>query len=377
MTGRIFISVIACGNGGLSARGIARNGGDGSHYRIALTSPVSANVNICNSSGIRPVPVIPFANCFKDAHQMRVALFGGTGFVGRYLVDALVAAGHEPALLVRPGSEEKVTSADHCRLTSGHLGERAAIDATLEGCDAIIFAVGILREQRGKGITFESLQHDAVVDICAAAREQGISRFLLMSANGVRPHGTPYQDTKFRAEAHVRAAGFAATIVRPSVIFGDPRGAMEIATQLFRDLIRPPLPAIGFHTGWRPTAGPVMMSPVHARDVADTFVYCLENPDTAGQVLTLGGPEALSWVDMLRRVAAATGRRKWIVPVPVRVMFAVSALFDWLPFFPVTRDQLRMLAEGNTADPARLQTLLGRPAIAFTPENLSYLADAA
>jgi len=304
---------------------------------------------------------------------MRVALFGGTGFVGRYLVDALLAAGHEPSLLVRPGSADKVSSADRCRVISGDLGSRDAVDATLEGCAAVIYCVGILREDRRRGVTFEALQYEGVVQVGEAALARGLSRFLLMSANGVRAPGTPYQETKLRAEAYVKSAGFAATVFRPSVIFGDPRGAMEIATQLHRDMVRPPLPAAGFHTGWRPSRGPVLMSPVHVADVADCFVAALADPATAGETFVLGGPEPLSWVEMLRRIAAATGRQKLIVPVPIGLMMLAAALFDRLPFFPVTRDQLRMLAEGNTAAAGPLERLLGRPAAAFTPGSLAYL----
>ena len=86
---------------------------------------------------------------------MRVAIIGGTGFVGGYLVDALLDADHEPALLVRPGSENKVRRGDACRLTAGELSNVDAIARTLDGCDAVIYNVGILRENRRLGITFE------------------------------------------------------------------------------------------------------------------------------------------------------------------------------------------------------------------------------
>jgi len=307
---------------------------------------------------------------------MRVAVFGGSGFVGRYLVDALIEAGHEPSLLVRPGSEDKVSRAEECRLISGDLGNRDAVETAVRGCDAVIYNVGILREDAARGITFEAMQYDGVVQVCNAAAAQGISRFLLMSANGVRRPGTPYQETKARAEEHVKSEGFATTVFRPSVIFGDPRGAMEIASQLHRDMIRPPLPAAGFFSGWRPSRGQVVMSPVHVEDVAQAFVTALGSPATVGETYRLGGPETLTWVEMLQRIAAAVGKRKIIVPVPLAAMALLATLLDWLPFFPVTRDQLKMLAQGNSADPEAMEALLGRPATAFASDNLSYLAAA-
>ena len=90
--------------------------------------------------------------------MMRVAIFGGSGFVGSFLVDALIAAGHEPSLMVRLGSERKVRQAKRCRLVAGNLSSTTAIDATLENCAAVIYSVGILKESPKQGITFEELQ---------------------------------------------------------------------------------------------------------------------------------------------------------------------------------------------------------------------------
>jgi NADH dehydrogenase len=194
-----------------------------------------------------------------------------------------------------------------------------------------------------------------------------------MSANGAKSPGTPYQETKFRAEEHVRASGFDVTIFRPSVIFGEPRGRMEIGTQLYTEMISPPIPAIGFFTGWRPHQGAITMSPVHVEDVARAFLTALRESSTIGKTYVLGGPEALTWTEMLRRIARTVGRKKWILPMPIGIMKLAAALFEWLPFFPVTRDQLTMLAEGNTADPAALTELIGRQPIAFNEAHLAYL----
>jgi uncharacterized protein YbjT (DUF2867 family) len=300
---------------------------------------------------------------------MRVAVIGGTGFVGGYLVDALLDASHTVSLMVRAGSEGKV-QADVWRKISGDVADKNAVEATVEGCDAVIYCIGILRESPAQGMTFEGLQFDGVVRAVDAAKSKGIRRFLLMSANGAKVPGTPYQETKKRAEDYLLASGLDATVFRPSVIFGDPKGRMEIATQLYREVVRPPLPAPGFMT----TAGHVRMSPVHVADVADAFVNALTGDSTFGKTYELGGPEVLSWSDMIDRVAKAVGTDKWVLPMPVGLMKIGATLFDWLPFFPVTRDQLTMLAEGNTAEPSIIESLIERPPKAFTPDNLSYLS---
>jgi NADH dehydrogenase len=305
---------------------------------------------------------------------MKVALFGGTGFVGGYLVDTLLAAGHELSVLIRPGSEDKLTSREKCRVTIGDISSVDAIEATLDGCEALIYNIGILKAFPRKGITFEKLHFDGVRRVVNAAQKLNVRRVLLMSANGVKSPGTPYQDTKYRAEKFVQQSGLEWTIFRPSVIFGNSNGLQEITSQLYHELVKPPIPAVAFHTGWNPKGNGVVMSPVHIQDVADAFVGALSNQATVGETYVLGGPEVLTWEQMVQRIATAVGRHKWMLPMPVGLMKFGATLFDWLPFFPATRDQLTMLAEGNTADSAVLETLINRPPTAFVPENLSYLS---
>jgi uncharacterized protein YbjT (DUF2867 family) len=297
---------------------------------------------------------------------MRVAIIGGTGFVGGYLVDALTAAGHDVAVLVRPGSEAKLRGGSNVTSVPGELGSAKVLHGLVEGCDAVIYNVGLLREFPRQGITFEQAQFLGVVDTVSAMQEAGVRRLLLMSAIGVKHPGTRYQSTKKRAEEHALGSGLDVTVLRPSVIYGDPRGTMEFATQLYRDMVRPPLPAVSFPG--------VKMSPVFIEDVADAFVAALEDDETIGKTIELAGPEILSWDDMVTRIAAAAGRKKLLLTMPIPVMRFGATLFDWLPFYPVTRDQLTMLEEGNTASSAPLQKLIGRPPKAMTSETLSYLA---
>lgn len=306
---------------------------------------------------------------------MKVAVIGGTGFVGSYIAESLVRDGHDVSMLVRPGSEAKVPSGIPVTTTSGDIASQDALNAVLAGCDAVIYCVGILRAYPRQGITFESTQYEGVVRVVEAAIANDVGRFVLMSANGVRLQGTRYQETKRRAEEVVLGSGLAATVLRPSVIFGDPRGRMEFATQLNRDMVQPPLPAIGFFSGWRPATGPVMMSPVHVADVASAFSSVLTNEASVGATYVIAGPEDLSWVQMLRIIAAASGRKKWIIPFPISLMTLAATLLDWLPFFPVTRDQLTMLAENNVGDPTILESLIGRQPRAFSPGNLAYLSN--
>lgn len=303
----------------------------------------------------------------------RIGLFGGTGFVGSYLVDALLASDFHPVLLVRDGSEAKVRQRNRCTIVNGDIDDADAIRRVVDGSDALIYNIGILREFPKRGITYAKLQDEAARRVMDTAAAAGVRRFLLMSANGVKPDGTAYQRSKYSAEAHLQATDLDWTIFRPSVLFGDPRGHMEFATQLSAEIIDSPLPAPLFHSGLLPLgAGGFSLSPVHVTDVAAAFVKALQDPRTIGQNYRLGGPESITWREILSRLAAARGRKKWMLPAPAFGVMAVAALLDRFEAFPITRDQLRMLLEGN-ACPADDLVNLGIEPKHFSGEALHYL----
>jgi NADH dehydrogenase len=308
---------------------------------------------------------------------MKVAVFGGTGFVGSYLVDALLARGHVPRLLVRPGSESKVRQRERCELVPGGIEDRGAISACLEGAHAAIYNIGLIREFPGQGITWEKMHYEGLARAVDAAVAAGVQRFVLMSANGVKPEGTGYQSTKFRAEQYLAASGLDWTVFRPSVVFGDPRGLMEFCSMLYAQMLKPPIPAPLFHAGlWPSGAGRFRMSPVAVEDVAEAFVRALETPASVGRVFPLGGPEAPEWRDILRVIAAAAGKRKLLLPAPVALPRAAAALFDRFAWFPVTRAQLDMLLEGNACDGSEAWSLFGITPRRFEAANLGYVAAA-
>ncbi len=307
---------------------------------------------------------------------MKVAIIGGTGFVGSYLVDELLAGGHRPRLLVRAGSEHKVPARERCDLITGKVSQAEALAECVSGADALIYLVGILREFPARGITFEAIQYQGFVDSLAAARAAGIDRVVLMSANGVEQAAVAYQQTKRRAEQHLAESGVHWTVFRPSVIFGDPRGRMEFCTQLKAELVDPPLPATLFFPGINPlTAGDQPMSPVFVGDVARCFAACLDDPASFGQIYPLGGPRVLSWKEIVGTIARAGGRRgKLTMPAPAWGVKAVARVFEGFAWFPLTADQVTMLMQGNEADGSRAFTQFGIEPTRFGESALGYLA---
>lgn len=304
---------------------------------------------------------------------MKIAILGGTGFVGSYLVDALVASGHQPILLVRPGHEDRVRHPAKCISVTGQVGDSAAVSNALCQADAVIYNIGILREFPARGITFEELHFKALRRCVDAAQHLGVKRLLLMSANGASTGGTAYQRSKRAAEDYLAASELDWTVFRPSVIFGDPRGRMEFASQLARDVIDGALPAPLFYDGLVPrNPGSFCLSPVHVADVAEAFVRALGDRGTYRQTLHLGGPASLSWRAILETIAAACGRKKHMLPVPAFGISTAAALFDRFEKFPVTREQIDMLLQGNTCDSGDLQRLGIQPR-PFDVASLGYL----
>lgn len=305
---------------------------------------------------------------------MKVALIGGTGFIGGYLVDELLKQGHQPTLLVRPGSETRARHSDACVIVSGTIQEPEAVKQTISGADAVIYNIGILKEYPKKGITFQALQFDGARLAMDTAKATGVQRFLLMSANGVKGDGTDYQKTKYMAEQYLQSSGLDWTIFRPSVLFGDPRGTMEFASQLYRDIVSQPIPAPLFYDGLLPTgAGSARMSPVHVTDVARVMVACLTHEQSKGQIFPLGGPAELSWKQILEMIGKATGRRVFGVPTPAWAVKTVADMLKGLDIMPVTKDQITMLMEGNTCDSSALFRELSIEPTPFDVGHLSYL----
>ena len=306
---------------------------------------------------------------------MKVALFGGTGFVGAYIAEELLKNNHDPHLLVRPGSEHKVFQPDKCKVNIGDLRDFETIELIVKDSDAVIYNIGIIRQFPKKGITFEAIHFEGAKHCIDVAKNFGIKRFILMSANEVKYDGTVYQSTKFLADQYLKNTGLDWTIFRPSLIFGNPKGRQEFCSQLRDDMLSLPLPAPLFFEGLVPwTAGQFEMSPIHIKDVAVFFVKALNIGKTIGEIYELGGPKSYTWMELIDLISAASGKKKWKIPAPVTPIKLAASIFERFPFFPITKDQLTMLLEGNTCDSTSSFKFFEVDPISFSTENLEYLA---
>ena len=197
-----------------------------------------------------------------------------------------------------------------------------------------------------------------------------------MSANGVKPSGTGYQETKYKAEVYLKANIRDWTIIRPSLVFGDSKGKMEFCSQLKKDMLSLPFPAPAFFGGLNfLNAGNFKMSPIHVKDVAKIFVKCIENGHAFKKTYELGG-EDYSWKEIIKTIAKAYGKNKMLIPAPALFIYLVAALFDRFDWFPISRDQISMLLEGNTCDSDIIFKRYNITPIKFNTDNLEYLLNA-
>ncbi|MBU6391866.1 MAG: NAD(P)H-binding protein, partial [Planctomycetes bacterium] len=140
---------------------------------------------------------------------MKIFLTGSTGFVGRQILQDLIDNNYQVKCLIRQGSEHKIANYKRdADIVHGDITDASSLHGKLEGCDVVINLVGIIREFRRRGITFEKLHYEGTANLVNAACSQGVRRFIQMSALGARPDGkTRYQQTKFHAEECVRNSG--------------------------------------------------------------------------------------------------------------------------------------------------------------------------
>lgn len=278
---------------------------------------------------------------------MQVFVTGGTGFVGQEMIRQLLAADYQVRALVR--HPQALASCAEVDTVVGDTTQPETLRDALAGCSAVIHLVGIIREFPGRGISFSALHPRSTENLIRAAAEQNITRFIHMSANGTREQAaTRYHRSKWEAEQRVRASGLEWTIFRPSLIFGPQDEFVNMLAGLIRKL--PVVPVIG--------DGRYQLQPVSVRDVARSFVAALARHESIGETYHCCGPEVYSYDQLLDEIGRALGLSRGVRKIhqPLGLMKPTVSVLQYLPLFPMTRDQLTMLLEGNLCRDSRWAT---------------------
>ncbi len=291
---------------------------------------------------------------------MRVAITGGTGFVGSNTARALLAAGHEVVLVSR--GTRRVAPREGLRAVRADVIGGEGLAEAFAGCDAVVHLTAIIRE-KGKQ-TFDRVIRLGTEHVVAAASKAGVGHLVYISAIGADPDPRfPYHYTKWMAEQSVRSSGVPYTILRPSLIFGPGDGFFTTLCSLVRYSI-PVIPIAG--------DGGSLFQPIGIDDVVRCIVLSLER-GPARRVIEIGGPEQLSYegiVDVIHDAIGAGMRIK--VHVPVGALLPAAMVMDKvLPNPPVTPAQLKMLARHNiTRIELSAQRLRFRPRVVHGQRGL-------
>jgi uncharacterized protein YbjT (DUF2867 family) len=270
---------------------------------------------------------------------VRVLATGATGFVGPKVANAIADAGHELRVLERkPGAWRE--SGIRCdTAVQGDVTDADSLRRAVRSVDVVVHLVAI---RQGSEEEFRRVMVEGTRNLLAAAKEEGVRRFVLMSALGTTEETKdvlPYYNAKWTEEQDAKASGLEHVIFRPSFIFGRDGGILPTFKKLAR--IAPITGVIG--------SGEQRIQPIWVDDVAAYFAAALDKPEAANRTFELGGPDVVTWNELWRRIRAVLGiRRRPMLHVPTGLMRIPAAVTERLPGnIPLTRDLLTMLETGD------------------------------
>jgi len=261
---------------------------------------------------------------------MKVCITGSTGFVGKGILSQLLAAGHEPRCLVRQTSAGKLAGSGpvsgKMEVVEADVTRSETLTGKMDGCEAVIHLVGIIREIPRLGISFERLHYEASKNVIDEARRAGVKRFLHMSALGSRAGAvSKYHQTKYRAEQYLIQSGLNYTIFRPSLIFGPEDKSINLFAKMIKSA--PIVPVIG--------DGKNLFQPVALENVAQGFVNALTCAQAENKIYEVAGPERMSNDELLDTIAGGLRRKIIKLHQPVALVRPMVRLMERFSFFPL------------------------------------------
>ena len=293
-----------------------------------------------------------------------ILVTGATGYVGRRVVRRLVEGGESVRCLVRSSSDLSALGGLNLETEFGDVTDPLALRSACQGVDSVVHLVAIIREK--KASTFDGINHLGTRNVVAAAREKGVKRFIHLSAIGAGPNPKfPYLYSKWQGEQAAAEGGMSYVILRSSIIFG--QGDEFINALAAAARWGPVAPIIG--------SGKTRFQPIFVEDVATCIIQALRDTELTGRIVEIGGPDQLSYKEIMELIISTYGIWRLKVRIPVFFMQVLAPLLGKLvPHPPITPTQLDMINLDNIAEPDSVEK-----GFRFQPKplrgNIEYILD--
>ena len=287
--------------------------------------------------------------------NMLVLVTGATGFLGRRVVRELQDRHHQVRCLVHTPGRERLFPDRSVEIHYGSVSDPAALADAFYDVEVVVHLVGIIRQR--KRLTYDQINRQGVANVVEAAKGTRLKHFIQVSAIGAdNSPAYPFLYSKWRGEQEVIGGGVPYTIIRPSIIFGRGDEFLNALAGLVR--IAPVMPVVG--------SGRNRFQPISVGDVARCIVIAVDRQDLKGKIIEIGGPEQLSYNEIISVVVKTLGKKRLRVHIPVWLMYLATLVMEKVqPRPPITIDQLRMLSIRNVAEPGVVEETFG-----FTPRRL-------
>jgi uncharacterized protein YbjT (DUF2867 family) len=292
-------------------------------------------------------PTSRLNNCGGESGMPAVTVFGGSGFLGRHIVERLAASGADVRTAVRRpqhvGIPEEVAPGRIIAMRADVRDEESVAKAVV-GASAVVNAVSAYVEKRG--VTFSAVHEEGALKVARQATRYGVGTLVHISGIGADPaSASHYIRARGRGELTVKEAFPMATILRPSAMFGPAEGIFGTFAAVARS--SPFFPMIG--------DGRTELQPVHVRDVAMATARALEKPHARGRAFELGGPRIYTLKECVELVLHQLGLQRVCVPIPFAVAELLAALLERLPNPPLTVGMIDLLRRDNVVSPTAPQ----------------------
>ena len=279
-----------------------------------------------------------------------VFLTGATGFVGQAVLDKLISTGcNDVKALVRNPGKLKVDS-KYVTIIEGDILKVNTYEKCLNGIDTVIHLIGIIRESYADGVTFDNLHYAATKNLVDISLKAGVQKFIYISSNGARADAvSSYHGTKYLAEQYLISSGLNYTILRPSIIYGPEDSFINMLGRIMKK--NPLFFSIG--------SGNYLLQPVSVYEVSEIIAKVIDNEQANCRVFMICGNKVLTYTELLKLIMKILNIRRVIVPLPLILLYPAIFLLGRFKGFPITKDQLQMLIEGNICNDRAVFDMFG------------------